>query len=50
MEIWVIYGYPNNHQRQKLWMGTHNGSGVCMASLHPLVALSEQVMFLCMRS
>ena len=42
MEIWVIYGYPSNHQRRKVWMGTHNGSlsGVCMASLHPLLPLS----------
>ena len=33
-------------------MGTHNESlsGVCMASVHPLLPLREHVMFLCKRS
>ena len=45
----MIYGHQNHHQREQLWMGTHNGSlsGLCMASLHPPFPLSEHVMFFC---
>ena len=34
VEIWVPYGYPNNHQRRKLWMGTHT-MGHCLVCAWP---------------